>query len=244
MQRILFVLILASSFTAQAFTRNWTNTLGGDWSVPGNWSPNAVPLATDAATITNAGTYTVTITVVNGVTVAGLLVGGSSGTQTLINGSLNALAVTNSATVATGGILAITNGGLTGNVLVQAGGILQWSSPAGKLLYNLNLTNQGTVTWSGGTLQFGTTGILNSGLWDMTGDNPIVLGGNPSFFTNTGTFRKSAGTGHSLINSISFLNQPGGLVDGDSGTIYFNTGANCNMGGTFNATVPGTVNFA
>ncbi len=44
-----------------AVNRNWTNTLGGDWSVAANWSPNGVPTGGDVANITNGGTYTVTI---------------------------------------------------------------------------------------------------------------------------------------------------------------------------------------
>src|SRR5437762_2256732 len=59
----------------------WTNINGGVWSAATNWSPNAVPGASDNAYITNVGTYTVTLDV--GATLAGLRVGGGGGTQTL-----------------------------------------------------------------------------------------------------------------------------------------------------------------
>src|SRR5438552_1806679 len=59
----------------------WTNLNGGVWSAATNWSPNAVPGASDNAYITNSGTYTLTLDV--GATLAGLRAGGGGGTQTL-----------------------------------------------------------------------------------------------------------------------------------------------------------------
>ena len=46
---------------AQAAVRNWTNTLGGSWFAPLNWSPNGVPGGVDAVNITADGTYTVQV---------------------------------------------------------------------------------------------------------------------------------------------------------------------------------------
>ena len=62
----------------------WTNTSGGNWSGTANWSPNQVPLSADTAVITNAANYTVTMDV--SPTIAGLVVGATTGvnTQTLL----------------------------------------------------------------------------------------------------------------------------------------------------------------
>ena len=97
----------------------------------------------------------------------------------MIYGSANSLYLTNGAVVATGGVLAITNGGLAGAVTVQTNATLQFSGTATKLLYGLSLNNQGAVAWSGGTMAFSTTAIVNYGLWQMTSDDNIVLGGSP-----------------------------------------------------------------
>jgi hypothetical protein len=67
--------------TACASTINWTNVAGGNWSLAANWSPNQVPGSADDATVTNAGTYTVTLD--TSPTVGSLTLGGSSGQQTL-----------------------------------------------------------------------------------------------------------------------------------------------------------------
>src|SRR5262249_12508068 len=39
----------------------WTNTSGGNWSIPTNWSPNTVPGSNDNAFIIASGTYSVTL---------------------------------------------------------------------------------------------------------------------------------------------------------------------------------------
>jgi len=81
MRTILLVAALTATFSASAEIINWTNIGNGNWSVAANWSPNQVPSTNDTVVITNAGTYTVTLNV--SPTLAGLWLGGSSGTQTL-----------------------------------------------------------------------------------------------------------------------------------------------------------------
>src|SRR3954470_4148062 len=46
---------------ADATTINWTNSAGGNYSTPGNWSAGGPPTATDTAVFTAAGTYNVTL---------------------------------------------------------------------------------------------------------------------------------------------------------------------------------------
>ncbi len=60
--------LMVAFFTAgvlpsQANAYTWTNTSGGYWSNPNNWSPNQVPSTNDTAVIAIAGTYSVTLDV-------------------------------------------------------------------------------------------------------------------------------------------------------------------------------------
>jgi len=229
--------------TANANSYQWANPQGGDWGEPSNWSPNGIPITGDSATITLPGTYTVTAT--NNLVFTGLILGGSSGTQTLVYGLATAGTYTNLCTIQTNGVLVVTNGGLTGDLTIAAGGQLQLAGLPPKYLYNLSLLNKGTVMQSGGGLAMGGTTIANDSLWQITGDTSINQGGSttPVWF-NAGVLRKSGGTLTSAIAGLQFINLPGGLVDVQAGTLQF-YGNNTNLiSGTFNATTPGVINFA
>src|SRR5471032_999051 len=148
----LFLISLAALTAHAATTYQWTNSLGGSWFTATNWFPVGVPGPGDAAKIDMAGTYTVVIPS-GSVSVAALTLGGAaSGTQTLIQGSANQLTMTNSGTVGANGILMLTNQGLAGFMTIQAGGELQITTAAGKQFYGLALVNQGTVTWTDGSI--------------------------------------------------------------------------------------------
>jgi hypothetical protein len=243
MKHALILLALLSTCTAHAFTFTWTNTVGGNWSTATNWSPNAVPTPVDTANITTPGTYTITITNSGGVSLSNLNLGALSGTQTLIQGSISQLAVTNAGVISGGGVLTVTNGGLTGKITVGLTGAINFAGPSATVmpLYNLNLVNNGSVTWGACGLEFGPTSVSNYGTWVMTNDGTMDLGGSASVFINFGTFLKSAGTGNSTVSGIPFLNESGALISSLSGTIELLTGGNCLLGGTLNATIPGLV---
>ncbi len=102
------------------------------------------------------------------------------------------------------GLVTVNSGGLDGKTTVLPAGQLMLATGANKNVYALVLVNQGLVTWSGGYLLGGSTPptvINNSGLWQMTGDNQIyqTYGGPAMTWTNTGTVRKSGGSGISYI---------------------------------------------
>src|SRR5262249_53471755 len=69
-------------WSARGAILTWTNTSGGNWSVADNWSPNQIPGQGDFATITNAGSYVVTV--VTSGTLDGLQLGGNVGSQRLV----------------------------------------------------------------------------------------------------------------------------------------------------------------
>jgi fibronectin-binding autotransporter adhesin len=230
--------------------RNWTNSLGGNWFDPLGWSPNGSPSSGEAATITNIGTYTVIIST-GVVATATITIGGASGKQTLIYGSAAAftkLALTNSV-VQTNGILTVTNAGVFGAVTVKAGGELRLDS-AGLQIYNFAITNEGTFTWSNGSLNVGgsnseITYLTNTGLWQITGDFDMNYGGGGrSLIYNAGTIRKLNGTGTTIIGGVDLINLPSGTVDVLSGTLQFSGYQTNFLGGLFTATSPGLIKFA
>ena len=92
-----------------------------------------------------------------------------------------------------------------------------------------NFATAGTVNWVD-TLyfQYGY-GINNSGVWNTTADASLANSYAGGSFTNTGTFRKSGGSGSTVIgSSITFNNS--GTLDAQTGTIDYASGA-----ATFNA---------
>ena len=139
---------------------------------------------------------------------------------------------------------------LTGQLWIQPGGELQFNSSNGLFLYNLAITNQGTLTWSGGSLAVGgnnseTTYITNSGLFQIFGDYALNYGGGASpLLFNAGIVRKFTGAAPDKTGiGMDLINLPSGLVDVLAGTIQFTpTGSNV-LGGTFTATSPGQINF-
>ncbi len=83
---IVTVIVLVSSLffyvpTAKAADVYWVNTDGGNWNATENWSTGVVPGSDDNVHITADGTYTVTVD--TPVTATSLMMGSSSGTQTL-----------------------------------------------------------------------------------------------------------------------------------------------------------------
>ena len=130
-----------------------------------------MPGAGDTANITQPGTYTVSIAT-GAVSIVTLNLGGPSGIQNLIQGSPSdggVLSMTNGI-VANNGLLVVTNGGIQGSLTIQSGGQLQLGGNSGLFLYNLNLTNQGTVIWSGNNMEVGGTSpqttIISNGSTD------------------------------------------------------------------------------
>lgn len=231
---IIFALALGQAW---AVTYGWTNTLGGDWFLSSNWSPHGTPKDGDTALITNNGTYTIVIPT-NGVTLSRIILGGTSGTQTLVQGSFTALYATNLLDVRSHGILTITNAGFHGVMWVESGGELQLNSASGLQLYSAAITNEGTVTWSSGSLAVGgsnseTSYVTNSGLWVMSGNDGINYGGGTRpVFSNSGVLRKLSGTGQSAM-SMDLVNLPPGVVDLQTGTLRLLGFQTNYLGGTF-----------
>jgi len=239
--------LTATVLPSVAGVKNWANPSGGSWFDDANWSPAGVPGSSDNVTIGMDGTYTVLVPT-GSVASASITLGGGNGTQTLVYGTATGpLFLTNSA-VLPNGLLQVTNGGLQGSLLVQAGGQLQVNAGGGLFFYNFALTNQGTVTWSSGLMSVGgnnsdTTTIANQGLFQIISDSSINYGGGSRpILLNSGTVRKVQTTGTTYIG-MDLINLPSGLVDVESGTLQFSALQTNVLGGSFTATAPGRINF-
>jgi len=229
--------------TAPAADIAWTNTVGGNWTAVANWSPNQVPGPNDTAWITNNGTYSVTLDA--DVTVSSLVLGGTSGTQTLSQAN-NTLTLNGAGGSSSNGVYALSGGTLTGtgslalaglfnwtggnigsaasNPVVTANGGLTISGPNFNRLY-ATLVNGGTGSWSGATVYcYGTALFSNApaATFDFTTDGMAFYssGGSPAL-ANAGALRKTAGTGTTTV-SVSCTNA--GAIQVSSGTLSFSGG--------------------
>ncbi len=139
------------------------------------------------------------------------------------------------------GTLTVNSGGLTGKLTVQSGGVLNFATGSTKSLYGLTLVNQGTVNHLGGLLHHGATPattITNAGVWDIQGDLSLSqgVGGPQSLFVNTGTLRKSGGSGLAQLNSIALTNTTPASIQCSTGTLrlpnnYTNTAGTLRLAG-------------
>jgi len=145
------------------------------------------------------------------------------------------------------GVLNLNSGSVSGSVTIASNAVLNWSSgqfvagasltvqsngvanllTSGTKYLDSPMTNSGAVFWTGGTLYIrnnnaGSLGsVLNLGLWQMQGNLDLNqwFANGLEIFSNSGTFRKSSGTGIGSI-TVTFLNQLG-TIDVQSGTLRF-----------------------
>ncbi|MGA2544702.1 MAG: hypothetical protein ABSG78_24395, partial [Verrucomicrobiota bacterium] len=261
--------VLLSCGASRAGSVVWTNTAGGNWSLPGNWSPNQLPGAGDDASLV-PGSYTVTedistsvnsLTIPNSsvtFTVAGSSVFNTLGAINFSSGTINAVGAINcgglrftGGTINGPGVINLSGSNtwsagifyLTtpGTLTVMSGATLNMDTGADHDLPGWTFNNNGTNLHTGGRMRGGSgTVINNAGLWLDEVDLAFNNDyGGVSTFVNTGTFCKTNSTGTTSFNSILLNNS--GLVDAESGTIAINGGGT--NSGTFNAAANGVNNF-
>ena len=129
-----------------------------------------------------------------------------------------------------------------------AADVLSIQTAAAKSFSAVTFVSAGTVNWlaSSGNLSFISSSVANNGLWDAQGDSALIYGGGAaSTFTNSGTLRKSAGTGTTQIgNSASLTVVNSGTVDAQTGTIVFGGDNTFNTGTVFTGAGSVVVNTA
>ncbi len=236
----LVALVVGETGDAMAAVVSWNNASGGNWSDVANWTPNQVPGSQDDAVITLDGTYTVSLNV--DATVASLVVGGTTGTQTFSNTTStltldgasmigpNGRLSFGGGTITGGGDLTIesqlawTGGTMSGTGVINANGGIAMSGTAIKDLVTRTLNNPGAATWTGtGAVRLGSGAVINNtGLWDAQNDAAVTVSlATPRTFNNMGTFRKSAGSGTTTV-SVTFNNS--GTVEVQTGTLNLTSG--------------------
>jgi len=215
----LLLIILAVNRIAHSAVINWTNTLGGNWSVAANWNPNQVPGSSDTANITTSGSYAVTLDV--SANVNSLVIGGAGSGVQVLHGSGFILTATNGV-VNSGGILSLTNSTFYGSLTVASSGVLSVSGE--------NLDAQLTVENGGQFLLTGFSSYLGGGsqnntnywLWVQSGG---LLNAASSVTLNLYATMTNAG----LLN---FTNE--GVNIYNNGTTSYNGGLLNQSGGVLN----------
>ena len=253
------------SLLVSGFTNIWIGPLGGGlWSVPGNWSLIAVPLAAHDVLFNTAANVNQniggTINSIN--TIAGSTLTNTSGTLTINNDSMLA------------GSLTISGGTLTGAGDITVTGLTAWTNPstisgAGMLIANggLNLIQaENQTTWTldralelGGDSNWSPSSNNDSriltGMGSITNKAVLTLAPNdPAFqgpgnrlqvdvpFTNDmlGTVTKSGGN-VSADFKMPFDNA--GLVNGDDAQALTLSGGGTHTG-DFNITAGNLLQLA
>ena len=177
--------LLAIGNPSLGTTITWTNTSGGNWSVPNNWSPNQVPTNTDNVLVTKPGTYTVTFDFSLNYTptnVANLTLGaggGAAGVQTLVMAN-NTFNVGSLWLVTSGGVLMANDSDVAAKsaTMVANGGVI--NSLATTVQSLLIVTNGGVVNSTNGSFEVVTVtsnGILNSRMDSLGGGAFTVANG-------------------------------------------------------------------
>ena len=234
---------------------SWTNTAGGSWETPTNWSDGAVPTISDTVCITAPGTYTVTVSggMSGTETVGGLTLGAGSGTQTLdIAGTatLRAYGTTTNglgSTIDNQGSFIVSplssfdqdSGTTTGNPISLSESTLNITGTSASSFdalagYGPDVTgsvaaDQSLTINSGSSLNF-TGPLTNAGSITWTGagsGSDITVSGGT--LTNTGTIQADASTTGQLLVDASIDNQASGKIIGNS-SITYNSGNLTNEG--------------
>ena len=246
----------------------WTGTTSSAWETQTNWNPQLIPGSGDDVTIPAGSTVAInsnaTADNINELANASLTI--SSGSLTL--GS-DASTMAGSFTISAP--LSVGSGGLTlsgqtfwqsGNIDLAGGNVTQGATLIntgtmtitvnGPLLQSSNgnganlggeLDNQGTIDQpSGGYSVADSVTILNESIYDFTGDASLGIYNGNANITNTaaGTIEKTSGTGTSTVSLP--LNNHGGKIEADTGTLSLaNSGVS--TGGTYNAATGASIDI-
>jgi hypothetical protein len=229
----------------------WSNSSGGDWDNPINWSTGKVPGASDDVTINVPG-ITVTHALGNQDAVhsltsqAALDISSGSlsiGTASTINNTLNLSGETTTLSLAgnlsVSGLLtwsaSVING--TGTTMTASGGMaISGNTLEQVLLDHVTLDNAGTGTWSGtASFELADGAVFNNqagASFTVQTDQPIFnIQGAAGVINNAGTFTKNTTTGTTTVTGVAFNNT--GTVTVSSGKLALDGGGTSS--GSFHA---------
>jgi len=242
MKKTIYTLVLACIlFIPNTFFAQTTYTLeesGGNWQNPGTWLPAGVPGPGDYVIVMGK------LVIITGtVEIAGFTLdwGTSAGTIEFEGGGNPSLTVTGNSTWGAGvfkGGNGIHGGNDVNNMLLftETSVVTMTYNPDHNfhtLYEGTYMTNRGTIILQGdgGVGGRGLSTLHNEGLFDIQGDGYF---GGESFsgatFINTGTLRKSGGTGISTFNGWWIFENQGGTIEVQSGTLGYSGGGSFNEG--------------
>jgi uncharacterized delta-60 repeat protein len=229
-------------------TVQWNTSASGSWDTAANWlatdtSTARVPTAGDNVVINRAG-VTVTISAGNAESMASL---SCADNLQITSGSLNitsnseidgSFGIGGSGVNMGGATLTVTGATEWDSAAVTSGtlkntGTLTLGSGSDKALNGATLDNTGTVVHALGRL-IPSNGIITNesgGTYDFQTDDGIVFNGGTDTFNNSGTLRKSVGTGTSFVG-ITFNNAAGAAINVQTGTLSLTAGGT-SLGGVY-----------
>ncbi len=241
------LLSLAAAFPAFASaaecTDTWTGPAEGSWASAANWSAGHVPTTSDVACIGSGKTAKVNeapaqVAVVQGegsIYIWGYSLELTSATEA---STIGALAITAGGSLRGAGTLEISStlkwdgGSMRGSgstVLLPGASATNGASASTATLAQRRFVNEGTFTLSTANMQISEGGeVLNAGTFVAnsefeTSTQTVEAGSGKSLFVNTGTFKKTSGTGMSKVGVV-FENK--GTVAAKSGKLaYFGGGS-------------------
>lgn len=213
----LFLIALLSFPSSAQTLYEWVGGTSGSWSDPTNWSPQGVPAATDTASVGIASGGTLTATLSQATTVAGL--------KLLQNGVIAGdfdLTVTDRLTWSSAVADAIRG---MGTLTIGPDAVLLVTESATRFLAGSGRTllNQGVVDWAAPVRWDGPGRLVNEGEIDLSlsvgADTQLSFSTAPDLITNTqtGVLRRT-GTGnvHFLAPVVN-----DGLVRVENGSLDF-----------------------
>jgi autotransporter-associated beta strand protein len=197
--------ILLPAPAARANDYTWNNAAGGNWNVAGSWTPGGgPPAAADNATISTAGTYTVTLDDNRAIT--NLTINNATATLSHTAGTLTL----GSTLALTAGTYSLAGGTISGGTITSGGGQLQ--------LQNNNLSALNNVAVGAGVLDFSAAAarVRLQGTTALAAGTVLNLSGSVSLLT----FEQTAtvgGAGSPLTINLGSAGGTGYLsVDGNN----------------------------
>ena len=220
----IFSLAWAGTAQAQTCDTSWGTPVDGNWTDATKWTAG-VPSATTVACIEVDGDYEVSVSGTNKAKALVLGLASGTGTPTLTFSS-GTLTLFEASVVRSTGQLNWSGGTLAGTLTNE--GLLRLTSSSSKTLgAGSTLTNDGTIEHELGNFVFQPDAkVVNNATFDLQGDADlwVQFDGNRRF-ENNGLFKKSVGTGESIVSRASggallnFYNNPNGIVSAEAGTI-------------------------
>jgi hypothetical protein len=251
MSVVVVLLVLPALASAEVLcTNTWVGGSSGSWSESSNWSKAAVPSSSDVVCVGSGDTVEVN----GGSNYAGSLQ--DEGNLAISNGSLeltgslteevstvHSLAMTGGAIVGAGPIDVTSSFTGSGTIYINGSDLIRLESAATGSIEGGHLNLGGSTFENEGKLSVSTssgiqgdshTHLINTGTLTVNGEpweeNHGLISPSGSTLTNTGTFRKTEGSG---TTQVEFAIDNEGTVSDTSGTLEFTGGGSAEGSGSW-----------